>query len=588
MKRILQFGLASLCVLGAMGTQAQNRYHEEIFSESEVMVQKDVTYSTNIDFMKHTSLIDPTFLQSNFTQISSEATQLKQAVVAGTAIPASHYMPYAMDNSTMVKVSDLKLDVYYPDPSVDTETERPVLFYIHTGNFLPPIINGGVGGSKEDSAAVEICTQWAKRGYVAVALNYRHGWNPAATGATGTITRRATLLNAVYRAIHDVKAAVRFMRNDAINGSNTYEISTSDVGIYGQGSGGYVALAYNSLDDIQSETTIAKFMIPDGSGGFTSVIQPNIVGDENGFNGLLSLNYDQSISADIEVCINAGGALGDISWIDGNEAPMISIHAIRDQFAPFDTGTVIVPTTGGEVVDVNGPNMFIPLINSLGVNDVFAGIEVMNGLGYDPYTDRARSIYGKTYTNIPIININDPIVVSSEGEGMFALDLEEGNGAPWEWWTLSDVQNLTAAVNAATGGSYVAQDIHNNALASNANMSKALALTYIDSIQGYIHPRIMRAMGIGNFDALNVDEVSRLENTTKVFPNPATNNVFITSTETPVSAVKIIDLNGRVVYNTKVVSQFNHAIELNGFTKGVYFVELELEGTRIVKKLMVQ
>ena len=589
MKKILRFGLSSLCVFGALSLSAQERYYEEIFSDSEVMVEKNVVYGTNVDFMKNTQLLDPTYIQGNIATIGAEVQGLKTAVQTGGTIDQSHYTPVALDNSTLVKVSDLRMDVYYPDPSVDTETERPVLFYVHTGNFLPPVINGGVGGSKEDSAAVELCTQWAKRGYVAVAMNYRHGWNPAATGPTGTIVRRATLLNAVYRAIHDVKASVRYMRNDAINGANNYEISTSNVGIYGQGSGGYVTLAYNTLDDLQTETSITKFLIPDGSGGFTSIINPQAAGDIDGFDGLLSLYYDQGLSADIEVCLNAGGALADNSWIDGNEAPFVSIHAIRDQFAPFDTGTVIVPTTGGEVVDVNGPNMFMPLANSLGVNDVFDGIEIMNGLGYDPYTDRARSMYGNTYSNgIPPININDPINLSVDAEGLFALDLEEGNGAPWEWWSLSDLQTLVGGVNAATGGSYDAQTIHSNALLSNPNMSKALALTYIDSIQGYIHPRIMRAMEIGNFEALNVNEVDKLSRTTSVYPNPASGDVFISSTEAPVSGVRILDIEGRVVYNTEVVSQFNHAINVSGFTSGVYFVQLEMEGNRIVKKLIIQ
>ena len=69
------------------------------------------------------------------------------------------------------------MDIYQP-PASDTETSRPTFIYIHTGNFLPPLYNGGITGDKIDSSAVNVCKQMAKRGYVAVSINYRLGWNP--------------------------------------------------------------------------------------------------------------------------------------------------------------------------------------------------------------------------------------------------------------------------------------------------------------------------------------------------------------------------------------------------------------------------
>ena len=81
----------------------------------------------------------------------------------------------------------LKLDVY--QPGGDTETKRPLVIYLHTGNFLPfynpsnPTqagFNGSCGGTRNDSACVEICTRLAKMGYVAASADYRLGWNPLA------------------------------------------------------------------------------------------------------------------------------------------------------------------------------------------------------------------------------------------------------------------------------------------------------------------------------------------------------------------------------------------------------------------------
>jgi len=415
-------------------------------------------------------------------------------------------------------------------------------------------------------------------------MNYRHGWNPTATGPTGTLVRRATLLNAVYRAIHDVKESVRYMKDDAAN-ANSWDISSTNMGVYGQGSGGYVALGYVTVDD-QSETELTKFLNPLT---MTSIVDPTIVGDYNGYGGLLNLYYDRGISADVEIGINAGGALGDISWVDGNEVPMVSIHAVRDQFAPFDTGTVIVPTTGGEVVDVNGPNTFMPKVNSLGVNDKIADIALSNQFGFDPYTQRARSLYGQTFASgIPAININNPVNISNDAEGLFALDLEEGNGAPWEWWSLSDLQMLVAGTNAALGTSYDAQTIHDNALLSNMNMSKTQALTYIDSIQGYIHPRIMRAMEIGSWDVLNTEDINLLDKNTAVYPNPSNGDVFIFNAISEIQAVTLVDLNGKVVLNRQLVNAFNHNINVGDLAEGIYLMQLEIADKTLVKKLVVQ
>ena len=60
--------------------------------------------------------------------------------------------------------SDLLCDIYMP--SGDSITNRPVIILIHTGSFLPPVLNGQPTGSKTDLSIIEQCTRWAKKGYV--------------------------------------------------------------------------------------------------------------------------------------------------------------------------------------------------------------------------------------------------------------------------------------------------------------------------------------------------------------------------------------------------------------------------------------
>ena len=84
-------------------------------------------------------------------------------------------------------MSDLKLDFY--EPTGDTETARPLVIVLHTGSFLPKGLNQSPTGARTDSSIVEMCKEFAKKGYVAAAVGYRMGWNPQGDQdvRTGTI-----------------------------------------------------------------------------------------------------------------------------------------------------------------------------------------------------------------------------------------------------------------------------------------------------------------------------------------------------------------------------------------------------------------
>ena len=70
----------------------------------------------------------------------------------------------------------LRAQFYSPDG--DTETKRPLVIYLHTGNFIPFSFNGSCGGTVKDSSNVEIATRLAKMGYVVAVVEYRQGWLP--------------------------------------------------------------------------------------------------------------------------------------------------------------------------------------------------------------------------------------------------------------------------------------------------------------------------------------------------------------------------------------------------------------------------
>ena len=474
MKRNLLFGVLGACAIFSTNLQAQ-RYYDEVFTNDQVVVHSNVTFATNVDFLT-SDLSDP-------PSVGADAMTLQTAVALGNPIPAEFYNP--LDESTVLKVTDLKMDIYEPNQDDDLFDSRPVIVYVHTGNFLPPPINGSPNGTKTDSAAVELCRQWARRGYVAISVDYRLGWRPDLPLVQ---QRRGTLLNAVYRAIHDVKEGVRFLRGDAM-ALNTYAIDESKIVLYGQGSGGYVSQAYTTLDNPSVELFLEKFR-PDPFVEDVSYIDQATVGNIEGFNGALTLYQDEGISSEVHMSINAGGALADESWLEAGDVPMCSISCIRDDFAPFNVGTVIVPTTQEEVVPVHGPNFFIQKANDLGNNDVFAMLPAG-----DPYTDRARSLYGQTFD----VSLGNQITVASTPEGLFPIELPltsylTNQASPWEWWNPNSPIAQTEVAPGVTANMA--------SLSSNPDMSPEKGRTYLDTIQGYILPRIMCTLDLpGNLCA---------------------------------------------------------------------------------------
>lgn len=432
-------------LLGGGNSSAQLRYVNEMFNDAQLTVTNNVVFGQN-----------------------------------------HHFFP----PTTTYPVLDVKMRVYQPNQMVDTRTDRPVIVYIHAGNFLPPVVNGGIGGSINDSAAVNLCMQWAKRGYVVIAPSYRLGWNPL---AATELERRAQLLNAVYRAINDIKCAVRFMRKTVVESGNPYKIDPNDIVLYGQGSGAYVALAYVTMDK-HSEISMPKFQLPNGQ----SVVDTNIVGNLQGFNGLLNVNNHVGYSSSVKMSINAGGALADTTWLEAGDAPMVSFQAVRDPFGPYRNGIVVVPTTMGNVVEVQGAGIFIDRANRLGNNAAFSNASMFT----DPVSNQARSWY---YQTIPYIYPppNDQINVGG-GEGLFPivrpirnvppLYIFSNETDPWTWWDSATLVQYVAAVNAQTGGTYNAASLHAQGMIGNPNMSRTHGLTFIDTIQRYIHPRIMKVL----------------------------------------------------------------------------------------------
>jgi hypothetical protein len=304
------------------------------------------------------------------------------------------------------------------------------------------------------------------------------------------------------------------------------------------------------------------------------------------------INVDNHVgySAEAAFVANAGGALADTSWLEANAKPMVTFHAIRDGYAPFNSGIVIVPTTNENVVEVQGPNLFMAKANALGVNSSFANLPFFG----DPYTARARSMYGNTYANWD--PLNQTVTLGANLDGLFPVELPLqpaqllNGGGPWQWWDLATLTFVVSVINAQTGGSYDANTIHQGGLASNPTMSQAQGLAYIDSIQGYLIPRVMVALQLPGYEVFSIEESEVLNNGTQLFPVPASDHLVIqlNNLKQDLASVTIINHLGQTVRSYEASGK-NVRLDLADYSAGLYVAQIVLnDGKTVVKKFTVR
>ncbi len=396
-------------------------------------------------------------------------------------------------------------DIY--QPTGDNVTNRPVVILAHTGSFLPPVINGQPTGGKTDSSVVQQCMRWARKGYVAVAMSYRLGWNPTSTDQD---TRTSTLLQAAYRGIQDAKAMVRFLRKTEDVDGNPYGIDPNKIALGGQGTGGYISLGYATLDTVGDnipwqEIYLTKFF------NLTTMqpyVYPPIFGNYDGTDATFMPIYDTlgniigqtpwnipnwpTYSNEITMAFNIGGCLGDSSWLEQGDVPIVSFHCAKDPSGPYANGDVIVPTTGNFVVEAQGSYIVQKHQDMYGNNAVFS-----NGCFSDVFTQASVSnnTLFNTINGYPVGNNYNGLYTfitppPSTTPNAFGESYAEA-GAPWDWWDNTWYDAMFAAINGAPPGYGAA-----NSILGNPNMSSAHGNAYLDTIQGYLNPRMMLAFGL--------------------------------------------------------------------------------------------
>ncbi len=506
MKKIL----LSFAFLGmaAFSLQAQTRYVDDVYTNDDITIEKDIEYA------------------QNYTVLYGDID---------TVTPGPQFLLEA-----------LKTDFYYP-PYDEAVGNRPVIIMLHTGNFLPRYMNNGPTGYKDDSATVEICKGFARKGYVVMAATYRMGWNPIASTED---VRRETIINAAYKGVQDLSAAIRFLKDEALNLGNFNALDTNKIAIGGQGTGSYITSAFAHLNT-QEEIRIDKFLRSDNG---AAMVNDQLWGDRHGLGGTPGFNNENwpGFETKAQVAFQIGGALGDSSWIDAGEMPIIWAHSVLDPFAPYKTNIVSVPGTPLQVVEASGGYDVIKSSSAQGNNKVYEG-KVM-----DDYT-WAISKY-------------------NEGmDGLYPIHGVANASGPYEWYDTAIIKQLPlapATIQNILGGIRLSNPMHN----------KVKAMTYIDTLLGFFAPRV--AVSLGLVQSVGIDKMNMASNVA-IGPNPATDNITVFNNwdNNELRKIEIRNTNGQLIKSVPFNGKQQN-IELSVPT-GIYIMNMEFERGTGSKKFLV-
>ena len=126
-------------------------------------------------------------------------------------------------------------------------------------------------------------------------------------------------------------------------------------------------------------------------------------------------------------------------------------------------------------------------------------------------------------------------------------------------------------------------------MASSNELGRSSGLTYIDTIQRYINPRIVCALGLAACAEVGMQDIA---NAVKVsaFPNPANTNVTISSNTTSgqIKSVRMFDVTGREVLFTSNLNTAAYQINRNDLIAGIYLVQVQTEKGRSSIKVIFE
>lgn len=230
---------------------------------------------------------------------------------------------------------ELTMDIY--KPVGDNNPNRPVLVLAFGGAWI--------AGDKRNSDITSIAPWFARRGFVVAAPDYRLGFHPSVGSGSNYLTCPAVtmesncvypadsneVIRAMFRAMQDIKGAIRFMKSRFLEDSLCIE----NCFVAGVSAGGFNALAAAFLDD-ESEKPAAAFALEDAPGPPGALNYCHAYYNQNGsaisrnrpdlgsIHGEIALNgFDEEVSGVFNLI---GGMMGNYFQIENGASPLLYMH----------------------------------------------------------------------------------------------------------------------------------------------------------------------------------------------------------------------------------------------------------------------
>lgn len=247
--------------------------------------------------MKH--LIFLTFLILNFSIFGQSNCQSQRYL---TEVFSDHTFDGAIqygadDPYGLISNQNLFLDVY--QPLGDTLANRPVIIHQYGGGYL-------IGWRSEPNIPT-FADEYTKRGFIFISIDYRIGFNPLDANSAE---------RAVYRGILDLRASLRFIKDNA----STYGIDTNNIFLTGTSAGSISAMGQTYMNENdRPSSTFGTTLEPADLGCVSCTGNTNYNNQEVKVHGIIS-NWGAVIDTSV---IN-------LALDPSDNVPLISFHGTND------------------------------------------------------------------------------------------------------------------------------------------------------------------------------------------------------------------------------------------------------------------
>lgn len=458
-------------------------------------------------------------------------------------------MGYEVHSSeAIVRDEHLKMDIYLPKG--DTVKKRPLILLAHGGGF--------VTGVRNDLEMNTWCDSLARAGYVAATFDYRLGMGSEVVSSFNPVTQTLDISinvnpinarRAVYRAVQDGNAAIRFLKSKA----DEYGIDTTRVYLLGSSAGGFIAIHnqyYRSASDV-----------PEGWMDEPSLGELNSIGV-------------QGYGSIADAYISLWGAIGNTNLLDNSNAPALFVHGSNDEVVPFKDGfslkglipenPVLTLTTdlsyGSFCIDTamtrRGIEHDTYFVEGVG-HGFYAPAE---GQVKNPYAD---TIFAKSLSFLH--QLHKPMAGFSFAKDGYNVSFTSNvnEDVKYIMWDFGDGKTSTEKNpnhTYSTGGTFKAVQIVYNSIMSPDTLSATFTFA--------------------NKTAVN----DVLASSVQLYPNPVSSALFINA-KSGVSHIKVIDLSGKTVLAFAHVNP-NQSVDVSSLKAGIYIVQFDVEGLTVTKKLI--